>query len=102
MMPTVYVETSIISYLRQRPSNHVVTAARQLLTNRWWHRQREKYELVISQYVIEEAAAGDPVLAAERLALLDGIPLLPHAPEIVELAEQIMSLHVLPDKAQCH
>jgi predicted nucleic acid-binding protein len=100
MMPTVYVETSIISYLRQKPSNHVVTAARQLLTHRWWHIHRNEYDLVISQHVIDEAAAGDPVLAAERMTLLDGIPLLPHVPEIAELAQQIMSLHVLPDKAQ--
>ncbi len=99
-MPTVYIETSIVSYLRQKPSNHVVTAARQLLTYRWWHLQRTQYDLVISQYVIDEASAGDPVLAAERMGLLDGIPLLPHAPEIVELAEQIISLHVLPNKAQ--
>jgi hypothetical protein len=50
--------------------------------------------------VIDEASAGNPTLAAERLALLDGIPLLPHAPEIVTLAVEIMSLGVLPDKAQ--
>lgn len=99
-MPTVYVETSIVSYLRQRPSNQVVTAARQLLTHRWWNLEREHYELVISQYVLDEAGAGNPALAAERVALLEHIPLLPHAPEIVELAEQIMALHVLPDKAQ--
>ena len=30
-METVYVETSIISYLRQKPSTQVVLAARQLL-----------------------------------------------------------------------
>lgn len=99
-MPTVYIETLIVSYLRQKPSNHVVTAARQLLTYRWWHLHRTQYDLVISQYVIDEASAGDPVLAAERMALLDGIPLLPDAHEVAELAEQIMSLQVLPDKAQ--
>ena len=35
-MPRVYIETSIVSYLRQRSSGQVVTAARQLLTRRWW------------------------------------------------------------------
>jgi hypothetical protein len=100
MMPAVYIETSIVSYLGQKPSNQVVSAARQLLAHRWWNLQRKNYDLVISQYVIDEASAGDPTLAAERMALLDGIPVLPHAPEIAELAEQIMSLNVLPDKAQ--
>ena len=36
-MSTVYVDTAIISYLRQKPSSQVVTAARQLLTHQWWN-----------------------------------------------------------------
>jgi hypothetical protein len=97
---TVYIETSIISYLRQKPSSQVVTAARQLLTHRWWNDERAKYELVVSQYVIDEASAGDPDLAADRLLALDGIPLLPNAPEIPQIANAIMSLGVLPLNAQ--
>ncbi|MEA1053753.1 hypothetical protein U5801_28675, partial [Lamprobacter modestohalophilus] len=93
-------ETSIVSYLRQKPSSQIVTAARQLLTHRWWNEERCQYELVISQYVIDEASAGNSTLAAERMLLLDDIPLLPHAPEIVTLADDIMSLGVLPEKAQ--
>lgn len=99
-MQTVYVETSIVSYLRQKQSSQIVTAARQLLTHRWWNEERSLYELVISQYVIDEASAGNPTLAAERIKLLDGIPLLPHAPEIVTIADEILSLGVLPEKAQ--
>nr|VFJ72145.1 MAG: hypothetical protein BECKFW1821C_GA0114237_103220 [Candidatus Kentron sp. FW] len=99
-MNTVYIETSIISYLRQRPSSQIITAARQLLTHRWWNHEREQYELVISQYVIDEASGGNPELAAQRLALLDNVPLLPHAPEIVTLADEIMTLGILPEKAQ--
>ena len=99
-MDTVYIETSIVSYLRQLPSTQVVTSARQLLTHRWWDDQRENYELVVSQYVIDEASAGDPGLAAERLETLEGIPLLPNAPEIPQIANEIMTLGVLPAKAQ--
>lgn len=36
-MDTVYLETSIISYLRQKPGTQVVLAARQLLTHQWWN-----------------------------------------------------------------
>lgn len=99
-MNTVYIETSIVSYLRQRPSTQIVAAARQLLTHRWWDNERKNYELVISQYVIDEAATGNPILAAERLELLEGIPLLPYTPAITTLADEIMSLGVLPEKAQ--
>jgi len=99
-MDTVYVETSIISYLRQKPSSQVVTAARQLLTHQWWNDEREKYQLVVSQYVIDEASAGDPTLAADRLQALDRIPLLPHDPEIPRIADEIMAIGVLPPNAQ--
>ena len=99
-MDTIYIETSIVSYLRQRPSSQVVMAARQLLTHQWWNDERSKYQLVASQFVIDEATAGDPVLAAERLAALDGVPLLPLDPEIAIIADEIMLRAILPPKAR--
>lgn len=99
-MPRVYIETSIVSYLRQRSSGQVVTAARQLLTRRWWESERFNFELVTSQYVIDEAADGDPQLAEERLESLDDIPLLQLGPDIDAIASEIMSRAILPPKAQ--
>jgi predicted nucleic acid-binding protein len=96
---TLYIETSIVSYLRQRPSTQVVMAARQVLTHQWWNEERGNYELVTSQYVLDEASAGAAALAAERLESLDGIPLLPLAPEIAVIAREIMSRAILPPKA---
>ncbi|MEX0717553.1 MAG: type II toxin-antitoxin system VapC family toxin [Planctomycetaceae bacterium] len=98
-MPTLYVETSIVSYLRQRPSAQVVMAARQILTHRWWNVEREKYEMVTSQYVIDEASVGDAALAAERLESLRGIPLLPSDPRIIDAAAEIVSRSILPERA---
>ena len=98
-MPTVYIETSIVSYLRQRPSSQVVMAARQLLTHKWWNGERGNYELVTSQFVLDEASAGDPILAAERLQSLEGIPLLPRDSQIGVIAQEIMSRAILPPKA---
>jgi predicted nucleic acid-binding protein len=99
-MARIYIETSIVSYLRQRPSAQVVTAARQVLTRRWWDQERSQYELVTSQYVLDEAADGDPILAQERLETLDGIPLLQLGTEIDAIAKEIMSRAILPAKAQ--
>lgn len=99
-MDTVYIETSVISYLRQRPSSQVVMAARQLLTHKWWNNERVNYELVVSQYVLDEVSIGDPKLVAERLQALDGIPTLPNAPEIIQIANVIVSRAILPAKAQ--
>jgi hypothetical protein len=74
-------------------------AARQLLTHQWWNVERGKYELVTSQYVIDEASVGDRPLAAERLESLDGIPLLPLDPQIGVIANEILSRAILPPNA---
>lgn len=99
-MDTVYIETSIVSYLRRQPSPQVVVAARQLLTDQWWNNERTSYELVTSQFVIDEAAVGDATLAAERLAALSGIPLLQLDPGILKIADEIMVRTILPPNAR--
>ena len=99
-MPTLYIETSIVSYLRARPSNSVVSAARQVLTRRWWDLERQHYDLVTSQFVLDEAAVGDPTQAAERLRALDGIALLDITPDVARIAGELLSRAVLPPKAR--
>lgn len=98
-MPTLYIETSIVSYLRQGTSQNVIVVARQLLTRKWWDEERINYELVTSLYVLDEAAEGDPVLAGERLQSLDGIPLLSLDPRIGVIANEILSRAILPPQA---
>ena len=95
-MPTLYVETSIVSYLRSRPSGQVVPASRQLLTQRWWAAERSNYELVTSQYVLDEAADGDSALAQRRLEVLAGVPLLPFEEAILDIAEEILRKAIPP------
>jgi hypothetical protein len=98
-MPQVYIETSIVSYLRQRPSGQVIAAARQLLTQRWWDHGRMNYQLVTSQYVLDEAALGDPSLAADRLRALANIPLLDLPADVPQLASEILGRAILPSHA---
>jgi predicted nucleic acid-binding protein len=98
-MPTLYVETSIVSYLRGRPSGQVVAAARQLLTQQWWATERANYELVTSQYVLDEAADGDSALAQRRLEALTSIPVLPIDEAVLDVAEEILRKTILPRSA---
>ena len=65
-MPTIYLETSIVSYLTARPSRDVVTLARQEVTREWWNTRRTNFQLFISEFVIEEAEEGDPEAAERR------------------------------------
>ena len=62
---------------QNRPTGQVVAAARQLLTQKWWTTERSNYELVTSQYALDEAADGDSAVAHRRLESLKGIPTLP-------------------------
>jgi hypothetical protein len=50
--------------------------------------------------VVEEASAGDPQAARERIEALRTIPVLPTAPEIIELAEFLVLGGGLPTKAR--
>jgi hypothetical protein len=53
---TVYVETSIISYLTARPSNDLRAMANQNTTTEWWEIRKLNYTVVASDLVISEAA----------------------------------------------
>ena len=63
MKPTVYLETTIVSYLTAWHSRDLIRAAHQEITRLWWD-TRDGYSLHISQVVLDEAGAGDPLAAA--------------------------------------
>ncbi len=46
MRPTVYVETSVISYLTSRPSQYLVVAAHQAVTRQWWDGADKRFDLL--------------------------------------------------------
>ena len=96
---TVYIETSIVSYLTARPSSDLLAAAWQKATVDGWDTQRNRFESYISDIVIEEAGKGDPKASAKRLDALFDIPILSITNEVVELSEKIISEGVLPKKA---
>lgn len=100
MKPTLYIETSVVSYLTARPSQNAIVAACQQITRAWWDSGRLAVSSYISPYVIEEASHGDPEAARQRLAALRPIPVLPVNPEIPELAEYLLLGGGLPAKAR--
>lgn len=76
MKRKVYIETSLISYLTARPARTIIGAAQQQITQDWWEKERGNYNLLISELVIRECAAGDPEAARRRLDALHNLPLL--------------------------
>ena len=100
MKPSVYLETSVIGYLTSRPSRDIVTAAHQQITSEWWEDQRTKFDLVLSQFVLQEVSSGNQEFAAKRLALVQDIPILPATPEALALAQMLTKNGPLPKKSE--
>jgi predicted nucleic acid-binding protein len=98
-MPTVYIETSIISYAAARPSNDPHVLVRQEDAKRWWDEYSRQYDLFISQAVLDEAGHGDPAAAKQRLQLLQGLPLIPITAEVIQVARELIDRSLLPEKA---
>jgi predicted nucleic acid-binding protein len=98
-MATVYIETSIVSHATAHPSADVGISTLQMQARDWWKIERLKYDVVTSQLVINEASRGDPEAAADRLKLLDGIPLVPITDEVRQIAAALVSASLMPAKA---
>ncbi len=98
MKPKAYLETTIVSYLAATPSRDIVIAGHQQVTREWWER-RNRFELFVSQAVVDEATRGDTAVAARRTALLSGIPVLELGPEVYELANRLLLVRAVPAKA---
>lgn len=99
MPERVYIETTVVSYLTARPSRDVVIAGHQQVTHEWWDTRRSDYELCVSQLVLDEAGAGDPQAAGERLAVLHPMLVLETTPEALELAKELVQAGALPANA---
>lgn len=98
-MDTVYIETSIVSHASSRPHSDIRIAALQHQARDWWSIKRPKFNLVTSQLTILEASGGDPLAAADRLKMLDGIPLVQLGADVDALANLILTNHLMPQKA---
>ncbi|MFQ5605939.1 MAG: type II toxin-antitoxin system VapC family toxin [bacterium] len=100
MKPKVYLETTIISYLTAWRSPQLIMAAHQEATRYWWDEQKGKFEVLISEAVIEEASAGDADAAQRRLEVLKDIPELDITNDARDLAKELITGIPLLEKAK--
>jgi hypothetical protein len=98
-MQTVYIETTIPSYLAAKPSSQPAVAADQQMTHDWWRNERSRFRLYTSVFTLDEAARGDAGAAAGRLKYLEGIPDLDIPPELPAIEGDIIRLFQLPTRA---
>lgn len=96
---TLYVETSIVSYLTARRSHDLITAARQEITRQWWDIRRSCFQLFTSEFAIEEAGEGNPTAAKRRLDALRETEELELHEEARPLARKLIDGGPLPEIA---
>src|SRR6185295_779713 len=96
MKASVYIETTIVSYLAAKLSRDLVVAAHQQLTAEWWATRRSDFELFTSEFVLREASIGDESMAQKRLDLLMEIPVLAINESSPSLARDMIDRKVIP------
>ncbi len=97
--PTLYLETTIPSYYTARVSQNLIVAAHQAITQEWWLQESQKYGIYISEFVLDEASAGDQNAAQKRLNILSSFPLLEITEDVLTLTEIALNTKYFPEKA---
>ncbi len=100
MKASIYVETTIVSYLTAKPSRDLIIAAHQQITQEWWEARRRSFDLFISELVIREAGAGDAGAAKKRLDALKKIALLELNEETLHLAGNLVQQGPIPERSK--
>ena len=99
MKPSLYVETTIPSFMVGEISPTLLTAGHQYATRQWWEERRHDYRLYISSLVEEEIGAGNEENARRRLALVAGVTRLLIKPSAAKLADYLFDYLHLPQGA---
>ncbi len=99
-MDLVYIESTIPSYLTSSASRDPVVAEKQRITREWWKSAPTRFELVVSESVIDEIGGGDPTLADQRLRSVQNLRVLDVTSEMLSLAQRYEVDVPIPRKAQ--
>ena len=100
MTESVYINTSVVSYLTARPARDVVAAARQIETMEWWMTHSPHFELFSSDTVVEEARRGHPEAAQRRIEILRELTMLTLTPEASDLTRAWIEGRAVPAEAE--
>ena len=101
MRETLYLETTIPSYLTALPSRDVIVLAHQQITLEWWEDCIRRYEVFVSELVIQEASQGNPESAKRRLEIISQFPILGITTDTERLADvYLRKIPLLRDAAR--
>jgi predicted nucleic acid-binding protein len=99
MKESIYIETSVVSYYVSKPSRDIIVLAHQQITSGWWPKAVKRFDVYISEVVVEEAAAGNKESAEQRLNKLKDFPCLELTEKVEKTAQIYMEKLSIPKKA---
>ncbi|MBC8522178.1 MAG: type II toxin-antitoxin system VapC family toxin [Methanomicrobia archaeon] len=99
MKESIYLETTVVSYYTSKPSRDIIALAHQEITRQWWPIAMRRYNVFISEVVIEEAGFGDPEAAKRRLEELKDFPHLELNDKVEKMAQVYMERLEIPEKS---
>ena len=100
MKKTVYIESSVVSYLTAKPSRDLVIAAYQQITRDWWDSELPKYDCFVSDFVLDEISRGDSIAASERIKAIENVRKLSLNQTVLKLVRKYKVELGIPEKAQ--
>jgi len=99
MKPSVYLETSVVSYYTSSPSRDIFVLTHQQITKEWWDTKSDIFDFLVSELVIDEVSRGDSEAATTRLAIIEDFSILPLTDEIRKLARVLVTALNIPEDA---
>jgi hypothetical protein len=98
--PSVYIESTVISFYANRRSKDLIVAAYQKISVDWWEKELPTYQPYVSQFVIEEISRGDSRAAKNRMNAIKDFPLLDLPDEVFDLAKRYLKTVQIPRRSQ--
>ena len=94
--PSIYIESSVISYLAARPSREVIKQSRQLISYDFWLWARDACDCCVSALTRDEIGRGDAQAAAQRLAFFGECRVLEIPSDAQLLASALIAHNAIP------
>lgn len=97
---SVYIESTVVSYLVARPSNNPILAGRQRASRQLWEDYADRFEFVISRIVRAEIQRGDVTAAQQRLEVVLPLTVLEVTPEVNMLTQKLLDAGTVPPNSE--
>ena len=98
--PTVYVETTVVSYLTSQPSKDAVIFSRQQATRQLWNDHPDDFEFIVSGIVVTEIERGDEKEVQQRLKTVANLTTLETSSVSERLAQLLIDSGAVPQKSR--